>query len=284
MTVLVETRADLTLETARRVAWEGEGVEFGARALAAMAQGRKRLERILDHDPEITIYGVTTGPGRLARTKLTPEQREQWAGMSPARAAASWGDPLPERVVRSIVLARLTNFVEGHAAVSPEIAQGVAAMLGEDRLPVVPAKGQGGAGEILSLSHLFTGLGGEGGARDQGRAVPDQRVAGGHGPCHTMPHLLPRTGSIWRRRSLRCPSRHSTRRLAISTPRLPTTGTTPTTPGRSGAFANWWETVTVGNGAPIRHPSVSASFRECWARPGVRRPWPPRSPRSRSRP
>ena len=31
-------------------------------------------------------------------------------------------------------------------------------MLGEDRLPPVPAKGQGGAGEILSLSHLFTGL------------------------------------------------------------------------------------------------------------------------------
>ena len=158
MTVLVETRADLTLEAARRVAWQGEGVELGARALAAMAEGRERLERILEHDPESTIYGVTTGLGRLARRKLTPEQREQWAGMSPARAATSWGDPLPERVVRAIVLARLTNFVEGHAAVSPGIAQGVAAMLGEGRLPVVPAKGQGGAGEILSLSHLFTDL------------------------------------------------------------------------------------------------------------------------------
>ena len=158
MTVLVETRADLTLEAARRVAWGGEGVELGARALAAMAEGRKRLERILDHAPDSTIYGVTTGFGRLARKKLTPGQREQWAGMSPARAAASWGEPLPERVVRSIVLARLTNFVEGHAAVSPEIAREVAAMLGEDRLPPVPAKGQGGAGEILSLSHLFTGL------------------------------------------------------------------------------------------------------------------------------
>ena len=158
MTILVETRADLTLEAARRVAWDGEGVELGAGALAAMAQGRDRLERILDHDPEVTIYGVTTGPGQLARTKLTPEQRERWAGMSPAGAAASWGDPLPERVVRAIVLARLTNFVEGHAAVSPEIAQGVAAMLDEDELPVVPAQGHGGAGEILSLSHLFTGL------------------------------------------------------------------------------------------------------------------------------
>ena len=158
MTVLVESRADLTLEAARRVAWDGEGVELGARALAAMAEGRERLERILEHDPEVTIYGVTTGPGRLARMKLTPAQRERWAGMSPARVATSWGDPLPERVVRAIVLARLTNFVEGHAAVSPEIAQRVAAMLDEDALPAVPTQGQGGAGEILSLGHLFTDL------------------------------------------------------------------------------------------------------------------------------
>ena len=158
MTVLVQTRADLTLEAARRVAWEGEGVELGAQALAAMARGRERLERILEHDPEVTIYGVTTGPGQLAGKTLTPEERERWAGMSPARIATSWGDPLPDRVVRAIVLARLANFVEGHATVSPEIARRVAAMLDEDEMPVVPAKGQGGAGEILSLSHLFMDL------------------------------------------------------------------------------------------------------------------------------
>ena len=158
MTVIVDTRADLTLDTARRVAWDGEGVALGARALAAIARGRDRLERILEHDPDVTIYGVTTGPGQLARRKLTPEQRERWAGMSPAGAAASWGDPLPERAVRAIVLARLTNFVEGHAAVSPGIARSVAAMLDGDAMPTVPTRGQGGAGEVLSLSHLFTGL------------------------------------------------------------------------------------------------------------------------------
>ena len=44
------------------------------------------------------------------------------------------------------------------AAVSPEIAQGVAAMLSQESVPVIPARGQGGAGEILSLSHLFAPL------------------------------------------------------------------------------------------------------------------------------
>ena len=168
MTVLVQTRADLTLEAARRVAWEGEGVELGATALAAMAEGRERLERILEHDPDVTIYGVTTGPGQLASKTLTPKQRERWAARSPARIATSWGDPLPDRVVRAIVLARLSNFVEGHAAVSPEIAQRVAAMLDGGAMPVVPAMGQGGAGEILSLSHLFMAL-----AEDAEPAVKD---------------------------------------------------------------------------------------------------------------
>ncbi|MBT5435143.1 MAG: aromatic amino acid lyase [Alphaproteobacteria bacterium] len=158
MTVVIDTRSDLTLETARRVGWQHENVRLSDRVMVAMAEGRDRLLRVLEHDPEITIYGVTTGAGQMAKTRLNPEERRGWAKMSPVGAATSWGDPLPERVVRMIVLARLTNFVEGHAAVSPAIAQGVAAMLGGAMMPVVPARGQGGAGEILSLSHLFMDL------------------------------------------------------------------------------------------------------------------------------
>ncbi len=158
MSVTIESRSDLTLEAAQRVAWDGEGVTLGQKALASMAAGRNRLAAILEHDPDVTIYGVTTGAGQLAKRKLKPEERKGWAKMSPVGAAASWGDLLPDRVVRMIVLARLTNFVEGHAAVSPEIARGVAAMLDGGPMPDLPAKGQGGAGEILSLSHLFMNL------------------------------------------------------------------------------------------------------------------------------
>ena len=46
---------------------------------------------------------------------------------------------MPERVSRAIVFARLANFVEGHAAISPAIANGVAAMLDGGPLPVLPA-------------------------------------------------------------------------------------------------------------------------------------------------
>jgi len=71
---------------------------------------------------------------------------------------ASFGEPLPERVARGMVFARLANFIEGHAAVSPELATAVASLLDGSPLPPVPLLGNGCAGEIMALSQLLTPL------------------------------------------------------------------------------------------------------------------------------
>jgi len=157
MTITLNSRADFTLEAARRVAWGGEGVVLGEASQQAMVEARARFMRLID-DPEITIYGVTSGYGQNAKNRLKPDERRAHAAHPSTAPAASWGDPVPERVSRAIAFARLANFVEGHAAVSPAVANGVAAMLGGGAMPVLPARGQGGAGEILSLSHLFLPL------------------------------------------------------------------------------------------------------------------------------
>ncbi len=60
--------------------------------------------------------------------------------------------------MRGIVLARLTNFIEGHSATTPRIAQAVAHMLDGAPMPQVAAAGQGGAGEITALYPLFAEL------------------------------------------------------------------------------------------------------------------------------
>ena len=157
MTVVLDTRQDLTLEACRRVAWEREAVQFSPLAREAMARARRQFMALVDN-PDVTIYGVNTGYGYQAKKRLTPAERKAQAVAATYHRAVSWGDPLPERVVRAIVFARLANFVEGHAAVSPHVAEAVAAMLDGGPMPMVPARGQGGAGEILSLSHLFIAL------------------------------------------------------------------------------------------------------------------------------
>jgi histidine ammonia-lyase len=157
MTVEITTRSDITLNVVERVAWSGETVRLSATALAKMRAARERFMTLLA-EPEIVIYGVTSGYGQHAGVRLEPEARLKHARNPPTAAAASWGEPFPERVVRAIILARLANFVDGYAAISPAVAEAVCAMLGEPELPSVPSRGQGGAGEVLALSHLFHGL------------------------------------------------------------------------------------------------------------------------------
>jgi histidine ammonia-lyase len=161
--LLLAIRSDIDLEAVRRVAWEGAGVELAAEAVQRMDAAHASLQALVDarvaEDPGALIYGITTAPGDAAATALTPEA----AARRPTRlwTAASYGDALPERVVRAIVLARLANFVEGHAGARAEVARAVAAMLDDGTLPAVPAQGNGGAGEILALGRLFFGLSAE---------------------------------------------------------------------------------------------------------------------------
>ncbi len=157
MTLTLESRADFTLENCRRVAWGKEGVAFGPTARTAMQKARADFMQLIER-PDITIYGVNTGFGHHAKNRLDTAQRTAHAQQPTFHRAVSWGEPLPERVTRAIVFARLANYVEGHGAVSPHVAEAVAAMLSGVDMPTVPARGQGGAGEILALSHLFIGL------------------------------------------------------------------------------------------------------------------------------
>jgi histidine ammonia-lyase len=154
MTVILNSLSDFTLEHYKRVVWNAETVELGDKANKAIVSARSAL-MVLIEKPDVTIYGVNTGYGGRAKIRLNALGRMAQAQQPTHHRAASWGEALPDRVTRGIVFARLANFIEGHSAVSPAVAQKVVDMLSGSSLPYVPARGQGGAGEILSLSHVF---------------------------------------------------------------------------------------------------------------------------------
>jgi histidine ammonia-lyase len=158
MTVVLETRRDITLEAFRRVAWQGESVRLHERALEVIGRSRRAFLTLLEADPDLVVYGVTSGYGQMAHLRYTPEQRKEHARFPPIAPMTSFGEPLPERVARGMVLARLTNVVEGHAAISQPLARAVAGLLDGGPLPPVPALGNGCPGEIQALAHLFSGL------------------------------------------------------------------------------------------------------------------------------
>ena len=134
MTVTLNSLADFTLEHCARVAWGGEAVELGGTAKRAIATARVAFMLLIEK-PDISIYGVNTGYGGRANVRLDSEGRKAQALQPTHHRAASWGEALPDRVTRAIVFARLANFIEGHGAVSPAVAEAVANMLGGQSMP-----------------------------------------------------------------------------------------------------------------------------------------------------
>jgi histidine ammonia-lyase len=157
--VSISSRADIDLDAFRRAAWEGEGVAITPAALDLIGERRAQFEVFITAHPERRFYGINVHAGDGSHRPLDDAARADYArGM---QSAVSFGEPLPRRVVRGIVLSRLTNFIEGHSAVTPGLAEAVAAMLDGRQLPDVPRHGNGGSGEIPALGALFGSIGTE---------------------------------------------------------------------------------------------------------------------------
>jgi histidine ammonia-lyase len=153
VTVVLGTRADINLEAYTRVAWGDEDVAVAEPALAQVSRRRAELLELVGADPQRRFYGVNVHAGDWSNRVMTEEeQRSYERGL---HSSTSFGEALPRRVVRGMVLARLANFIEGHAGVSPEVVGAVAARLDGRALPPVPRYGNGGPGEIQALGWLF---------------------------------------------------------------------------------------------------------------------------------
>jgi histidine ammonia-lyase len=159
MTVVLSRRADINLESYQQVAWEGDTVELDPRTLTEIGVRREQFLNFVAANSGRKLYGVNVHAGDGSNRLMTDaEQRDYENGL---HSATSFGEPLPRRVVRGIVLSRLANFLEGHAGVSPELVLAVAARLDGRELPPVPRYGNGGAGEIQALGWLFADVPGE---------------------------------------------------------------------------------------------------------------------------
>lgn len=78
---------------------------------------------------------------------------------------AGVGPPLPDDVVRALMLCRANVFVAGHSGVRPALVEALLGMLNDGITPVVPSQGSvGAAGDLAPLAHVARVLAGLGGA------------------------------------------------------------------------------------------------------------------------
>ncbi|MPZ53556.1 MAG: histidine ammonia-lyase [Acidimicrobiia bacterium] len=133
------------------------------------------VERAVDGDR--IVYGITTGFGALASTRIDRSQAEELQVNLLRSHAAGVGNPLPDDVVRGMMALRARTLASGHSGVRPLVVEKILELLENGILPVVPELGSVGAsGDLAPFAHLALPLIGEGEVRIGDQIVPSAQA------------------------------------------------------------------------------------------------------------
>jgi histidine ammonia-lyase len=132
---------------------EGERVEFPEAAAARVRAARDVVERVVASGR--TVYGVTTGFGALADTRIEPSEAAELQHRIVRSHATAVGRPLSPREARAMLLLRAHVLALGHSGVRPVVIERMVEMLNRDLIPAVPEQGSlGASGDLAPLACL----------------------------------------------------------------------------------------------------------------------------------
>jgi histidine ammonia-lyase len=158
----------------RRIAdGRGGNVSLTASAWDAIARSRQTVETALASGE--AIYGVNTGFGKLAQTRIPDNDLKRLQRNLVLSHATGVGTPLPDGVVRLVMALKVASLSRGHSGVRRVVVERLLDLLNHNILPEIPAQGSVGAsGDLAPLAHMSCVLIGEGFARVNG-----ERMSGG---------------------------------------------------------------------------------------------------------
>ncbi|MBA2771163.1 MAG: histidine ammonia-lyase, partial [Sphingomonas sp.] len=120
-----------------------------------------------------TVYGVNTGFGILAHTRIPPDRLAELQTNLILSHSAGLGEPLARHVTRLMIILKLLGLGRGHSGVRVLVIEALQALLDQDAMPVIPSQGSVGAsGDLAPLAHLIAALMGYGRIDVVGEIMP----------------------------------------------------------------------------------------------------------------
>lgn len=170
MTAPILVGRPLALADVVRVARDGAMVALCPEARERIATSRAYVERLVAEGR--TVYGVTTGFGKLANVRIDAADVRQLQRNLVVSHAMGVGEPYPTEVVRAMLLLRAQSLAMGHSGIRAEVIALLLAMLDAGVHPVIPSQGSVGAsGDLAPLAHMALTLIGEGHAEVRGTVM-----------------------------------------------------------------------------------------------------------------
>ena len=150
----------INLDILRRL-WTGAPCSLDDAGMARIRASAAAVERIVASGE--TVYGINTGFGLLASTRIPPERLAELQRNLILSHSCGLGDMLPRQVVRLMIVLKLLGLGRGYSGVRPVVIDALQSLLDRDAMPLIPAQGSVGAsGDLAPLAHLIAALLGEG--------------------------------------------------------------------------------------------------------------------------
>jgi histidine ammonia-lyase len=171
MNNLCLTPGTLTLKQLRELYQQPVKLELDASADAAINASVACVEQIIAEGR--TAYGINTGFGLLASTRIAPADLEKLQRSLVLSHAAGVGEALDDAMVRLIMLLKVNSLARGFSGIRRKVIDALITLINAEVYPHIPLKGSVGAsGDLAPLAHMSLVLLGESKARYKGLWLP----------------------------------------------------------------------------------------------------------------
>ncbi|OTW22599.1 histidine ammonia-lyase, partial [Vibrio parahaemolyticus] len=160
----------ISLNELRQVSRSPVNLTLDSEAIPGIEESTQVVDRVIAEDR--TVYGINTGFGLLANTRIAPEDLETLQRSIVLSHAAGIGKFMSDETVRLMMVLKINSLARGFSGIRLKVINMLIDLVNAQVYPCVPQKGSVGAsGDLAPLAHMSTVLLGEGQARHNGQIV-----------------------------------------------------------------------------------------------------------------
>jgi len=170
MDTLTLVPGTLTLQQLRTVFRQHVSLSLDDKAKAAIQAAEQTVLDVIKENR--TVYGINTGFGLLANTRIDVEELELLQRSIVLSHAAGTGDFMSEDTVRLLMLLKINSLARGYSGIRLSVVEALIKLYNAEVYPAIPEKGSVGAsGDLAPLAHMSVVLLGEGEAFYRGERI-----------------------------------------------------------------------------------------------------------------
>lgn len=154
----------LDLALIKKLLHEDATLELDSSCHEAILASEKVVTQVIAENK--TVYGINTGFGLLAHTRIDAHDLETLQYSLVVSHATGTGDLLNDKIVRLILLLKINSLALGFSGVKLQTIQALISLFNHKLYPCIPSQGSVGAsGDLAPLAHMSCALIGIGNVR-----------------------------------------------------------------------------------------------------------------------